>query len=816
VSLTAPTGGATYAAPATINLAASAADSDGAVTKVEFYQGATKLGEDTNGADGWTFTWSGVGVGGYSLTAKAYDNSGASTVSAAVNVTVNPPNIPPTISLTAPADGATFTALATIGLSASAADSDGAVTKVEFYQGATKLGEDTNGADGWTYTWSDVGVGSYALTAKVYDDAGASTVSTAVNVTVNAPNVPPTVSLTAPSDGATYAAPADIALSANATDSDGAVTKVEFYQGATKLGEDTNGADGWTCTWSGVGVGSYSLTAKAYDDAGASTVSTAVNVTVNAPNVPPTVNLTAPTAGATYAAPATINLAASAADSDGAVTKVEFYNGAAKIGEDTNGADGWTFTWSGVGVGSYSLTAKAYDNSGASTVSASLTVSVITPPTVAVTTTAPAVTALATFPCTVTFSEAVTGFTAGEVLVTNGTLSGFSGSGATYTFTVTPLANGIVTVNVPAGVAIDADGDPNLAAPAPVTVTADSTGPTVIINQAAGQADPATALPITFDVVFSASVTGFTSTDVVTGGTAPGTRTVAVSGSGVTYTVTIAGLTGTGTVTATIPVDAAVSGTHPSKAATSTDATVTYQPQPTVAIPASGPGTPVIGTTATLTVLGGPAGSEAGITYTWSVVSAPVGGAATFSPNGTNAAKNATATFTRVGVYQFQVAITNPGNGTTTMSGPVTVTVTATLTSIVVTGPTTIAAGATSQFNAMARDQFAQAMVAQPTFSWTAQGGTVDAFGLYTAGTAAGASHVTASAGGINGSAATAIITPPPADTGNSKKKCGLGSGFGVLFSIFAGIILLRPRWRMTLVALPGRRQAKGKGYPVR
>ena len=52
-------------------------------------------------------------------------------------------------------------------------------------------------------------------------------------------------------------------------------------------------------------------------------------------NVPPTVSLTAPVTGASFTAPATINLTATAADSDGTVSKVEFYNGATLLGTAT-------------------------------------------------------------------------------------------------------------------------------------------------------------------------------------------------------------------------------------------------------------------------------------------------------------------------------------------------------------------------------------------------------------------------------------------------------------------------------------------------
>jgi hypothetical protein len=64
----------------------------------------------------------------------------------------------------------------------------------------------------------------------------------------------------------------------------------------------------------------------------------------------PTVTLTQPANGASFIAPATVNLAATASDSDGSVTKVEFFNGANKLGEDATAP--YSFTWTGVAVGS--------------------------------------------------------------------------------------------------------------------------------------------------------------------------------------------------------------------------------------------------------------------------------------------------------------------------------------------------------------------------------------------------------------------------------------------------------------------------------
>lgn len=62
-------------------------------------------------------------------------------------------------------------------------------------------------------------------------------------------------------------------------------------------------------------------------------------------------------------------------------------------------------------------------------------------------------TALTTFQVTITFREAVTGFTVGGITVGNATLSNFSGSGRVYTVDVSPVAPGLVLVDVNAGVA---------------------------------------------------------------------------------------------------------------------------------------------------------------------------------------------------------------------------------------------------------------------------------------------------------------------------------------------------------------------------
>jgi hypothetical protein len=95
-----------------------------------------------------------------------------------------PANIPPTVSITSPANNATFTAPAAITLTANAVDTDGTITKVEFFHGGTTLIATVTAAP-YTFNWTNVAAASYTLTAKATDNQNGTITSAPVNVTVN-------------------------------------------------------------------------------------------------------------------------------------------------------------------------------------------------------------------------------------------------------------------------------------------------------------------------------------------------------------------------------------------------------------------------------------------------------------------------------------------------------------------------------------------------------------------------------------------------------------------------------------------------------
>ena len=300
-----------------------------------------------------------------------------------------------------------------------------------------------------------------------------------------------------------------------------------------------------------------------------------------------------------------------------------------------------------------------------------------------------------------------------------------------YNFQVVIQDAGGLTVTSPVAVTVSQTLTSIVVAPASASVPANGTQPFT----ATARDQFATALSTQPSFTWMVSGGGTISTGglFTAGATAGGPFTVtATSGAGTVM--------GTAQVTVTVPNE-----------------------PPVVATPAAASPDPATGTTTALSVLGADDGGEAALTYTWSTTGSPPA-AVGFSANGTNAAKNTTATFTKAGSYAFQVVIRDTGGLTAT--SPVTMTVSQTLTSIVVTpASASVGTNATQQFSATARDQFATALTSQPSFSWTVSGGgTISSGGLFTAGAAAGGPFsVTATSGSVNGTAQVTVTAGPAA-----------------------------------------------------
>ena len=288
----------------------------------------------------------------------------------------------PTVLITSPANNAEFIAPANISITADAADVGGTITKVDFYNGATLLGTDNTSP--YSYDWAAVASGNYTITAKATDNDGNTVVSTAVAIAVK----PAACTGTAASGDYSYE-----------VYTQGGIVYFTFKPLAPIAG--SNLAIVYIKEGSG-GFGGYGMTASGsnftFSKAFANATPLTFYFTYNTPPggernssadphtyavgsvcVPgaPTVAITSPLDNASFTAPASITINATAADANGTIAKVEFYNGATLLGMDDTSP--YSYQWTNVPAGTYTLTANATDNSNLTTTSSKLHVAVNTP-----------------------------------------------------------------------------------------------------------------------------------------------------------------------------------------------------------------------------------------------------------------------------------------------------------------------------------------------------------------------------------------------------------------------------------------------------
>jgi len=367
VSITSPSNNASFTAPASITLSANAADGDGTVSKVDYYNGTSLIASTTSP---FTYAWNNLSVGTYSVTAIATDNRGGVTVSTPVSVTVNSATVATVYqdcnyggyAVSLAAGDYTLSQLVALGVK----DNDLSSVKVQSGYEVILYADDNFGGASLVIT-SD----NSCVVGNSFND-----ITTSLKVMKIPANNPPSVSITAPANNASFNAPVSITFSANATDADGSISKVEYFNGSQSIGVATTSP--FNVTWSNVAAGTYSITAKATDNLNGVATSAGITVTVKSvvQNVAPSVSITSPTNNASFDAPASITFSANATDSDGSVSKVEYFNGSQSLGSSTTSP--FNVAWNNVAAGTYTITAKATDNSNAVTTSSAVTITVKT------------------------------------------------------------------------------------------------------------------------------------------------------------------------------------------------------------------------------------------------------------------------------------------------------------------------------------------------------------------------------------------------------------------------------------------------------
>lgn len=369
VSITQPADGAQFNSGQTVSIQASATDSDGSVSKVDFYINGNLIATDTSAP--YNANWSSTTDGSYTIKAVATDNDGNTQETNERTIYVG--QVPSTISVGIASgsddveqkegDGSVYVNSSDLELVYDSYNSqnnqhvgllfrnigipqNATITNayIQFTCDETSSGtanltihaeNSGNSADittatnnitgrnyysqtvGWSpVSWNSVGQSSDAQqtpaltnlvqqivnrgdwqqgnkmlfyisgtgtrTAESYEGSSTNAPKLIVDFTVGSGgsnNVPPTVSLTNPADGAQVDEGQNLTLSANATDSDGSISEVQFFVNGNVVGSDSSSP--YSVNWTANTAGNYSLYAIATDNDGDTTQSASVSITVN-------------------------------------------------------------------------------------------------------------------------------------------------------------------------------------------------------------------------------------------------------------------------------------------------------------------------------------------------------------------------------------------------------------------------------------------------------------------------------------------------------------------------------------------------------
>ena len=374
--LSEPAAGATFTAPASIAISVpDPTDPDGSISKVEFYDGATKLGEDATSP--YSFTWNTSAKGPPILTAKAIDNRGLYTVSTAVSINIYGTDGQVAGTATVADASYNLTALGTVdwahwGL--------GGNTDTFDHKLSANQISDVTVIPGPKYSWQGDGYGGSELDGRSCswtDGAPTLSVIGSKGYYYNARQPGGGWSFTVPADttqrtlfiyaggygghGQLTAHFSDWSAQDYTTFPD---TLPEQYQNLSKITYKA-GSPGQTLTITYIKTGESGGPGGSIDLMAAWLVNAA----------PPTISLTAPFDGAAFPSPANITLSADASD-DGTITKVEFFDDAIKIGEDTTSP--YSISWNNAPIGIHTITAKATDDTGAVGISPAVSIVVTT------------------------------------------------------------------------------------------------------------------------------------------------------------------------------------------------------------------------------------------------------------------------------------------------------------------------------------------------------------------------------------------------------------------------------------------------------
>jgi glucose/arabinose dehydrogenase len=219
---------------------------------------------------------------------------------------LNSSNAPPAVTITAPANGASFATGSTVTFSGTASDPEQGNLSSSLRWSSSVSGSLGTGA---SVSTSSLPAGTHVITAAV-TDAGGLVDSQSITISITANNAPPTVTITAPANGASFATGSTVTFTGTASDPEQGNLSSSLRWSSSVSGSLGTGA---SVSTSSLPAGTHVITA-AVTDAGGLVGSQSITISITAGNAPPTVTITTPADGSSFATGTTVTFSGTASD----------------------------------------------------------------------------------------------------------------------------------------------------------------------------------------------------------------------------------------------------------------------------------------------------------------------------------------------------------------------------------------------------------------------------------------------------------------------------------------------------------------------
>ncbi len=326
VSITSPSSGSSVFEGHSVNVTTAVTDDFG-VTKVEFLRDGIVVATDTSLPFSRNVTAPNDAIVSptFTVTARAFDIAGNTTLSAPIVLNVGVDNVPPTVNIISPVNGQTFIEGRPVLITATAAD-DLLLSRVEFLVGGQAVSEDSTAPFNATFTipvnFADAGPSPLTITARAFDAKGNTTEDEKILNVI--PDLPPTISLLSSPPTGTDVIEGSVQTFVTSVADDVSVQTDVLLNGELIQTRGGSGVSSFFVTMPLVDtdtVVEVRLVAK--DGIGQTTSTDPILLTVKNDSAPPVVNIIQPTAGTEVFEGSNIFIAATASD-DLKVTRVDF------------------------------------------------------------------------------------------------------------------------------------------------------------------------------------------------------------------------------------------------------------------------------------------------------------------------------------------------------------------------------------------------------------------------------------------------------------------------------------------------------------